>query len=51
MNPIRELCTLGAKMFVIVGGNSTEKMMFHMSYKQSKAESQEKILEARNSSL
>lgn len=38
MNPIREqyASTLGAKMFVTVGGNFTEKM-FHLSYKQCKA--------------
>lgn len=36
MNPVRELYTsaLGAKMFVGVGGNSTEEMMFHLRYKQ-----------------
>lgn len=35
LNPIRELYTsaLGAKMFMGVGRNSTEEMMFHLSYK------------------
>lgn len=40
MNSIRKLYTsaLGAKMFVGVGENSTEEMMFHLSYRQCKAE-------------
>ena len=36
MDPVRELYTsaLGAKMFMGVGRNSTEEIMFLLSYKQ-----------------
>ena len=40
VDPVRELYTsaLGVKMFMGVGRNSTEEIMFLLSYKQYKAE-------------